>query len=423
MPHSRRPEQLSRAGILIAGLLLTASLFGAAFVHTWANRLDRERELSADRLILWRKTLVETLNAESGQRGYVITGKPSYLEPYRQARAQVEAADASLLEAYASERSEAATIQELIGVQQAKFEELGRVIRVRDTEGKAAAEAIVMDDSGSNLMAIIRDTITQAMRDEVVRSQNLVARAEEMRSRVLIAQGGALFFAGVLGVFGLRSIRRREEDRHRHTHELIVEARYDAVTDLPNRRQFDEELQRCVSRAARTDETPAVFFIDLDGFKRINDELGHDRGDELLKAVGQVLAGTVRKGDFVARLSGDEFAVIMDLAARDTARQLATRLIERVSQELLPGHPAHRVSCSIGIAIFGIDTREAEALVKLADTAMYASKKSGKAKATWIGELLATAAVPDRPDPLAMVANLPGDTDRRLAHERTELAA
>ncbi len=423
MPNSRRPEQLSRAGFVIAGLLLAASLFGAAFVHIRANQLDRERELSVDRLVLWRKTLVETLNAETGQRGYVITGKPSYLAPYRQARAQVEAADASLLEAYASDRSESATIQELIGVQQEKFEELGRVIRVRDTEGKAAAEAIVMDDSGSNLMAIIRDTTTEAVRDEMLRSQNLVARAEDMRSRVLIAQGGALFFAGVLGVFGFRSIRRREEDRHRRTHELILEARYDAVTDLPNRRQFDEELQRCVSRAARTHETPAVFFIDLDGFKRINDELGHDRGDQLLKAVGQVLAGTVRKGDFVARLSGDEFAVIMDLATRDTAKQLATRLIDSVSQELLPGYPAHRVSCSIGISIFGIDTWEAEELVKLADTAMYAAKKSGKAKATWIGELLATAAAPDGPEALATVTNLPGETDRRLPPGRTELAA
>ncbi len=423
MPNSRRPEQLSRAGFVIAALLLTASLSSAAFVHIRANQLDRERDRSVDRLALWRKTLVETLNAETGQRGYVITGKAAYLAPYRQARAQVETADSRLLEAYAGDPSEAATIQELIGVQQEKFEELGRVIRVRDTEGKAAAEAIVMDDSGSNLMAIIRDTITDATRDEMLRSQNFVAEAEEMRSHVLLAQGGALFFAGVLGVFGFRAIRRREQDRHRRTHELIVEARYDAVTDLPNRRQFDEELQRCVSRATRTHETPAVFFIDLDGFKRINDELGHDRGDQLLKAVAQVLAETVRQGDFVARLSGDEFAVIMDLATRDTARQLAARLINCVSQELLPGYPAHRVSCSIGIAIFGIDSWEAEELVRLADTAMYASKKSGKAKATWIGELLARAAAPERPEPLAVVTNLPGDADRRLPPKRTELAA
>jgi diguanylate cyclase (GGDEF)-like protein len=216
-----------------------------------------------------------------------------------------------------------------------------------------------------------------------------------------------LLFALAGSTLAFQTLHRREKARRIATEELLVEARYDPVTDLPNRRQFEEELDRSVSRAARSNEKRAVFFIDLDGFKKINDLLGHATGDDLLKAVGQALTNAVRKGDFVARLSGDEFAVIMDSPTCETARELAERLVSEVSRPLLPSHPSSRVSCSLGIAVFGVDAWDAKELVKLADTAMYASKRAGKARVTWIGDLIPTVPAEEPlPESLAAIAGL-----------------
>jgi diguanylate cyclase (GGDEF)-like protein len=155
---------------------------------------------------------------------------------------------------------------------------------------------------------------------------------------------------------------------------------HDALTGLPNRALFQDRLVHAVDRARREGKRLSVTFIDLDGFKEINDSLGHDVGDLLLQEVAQRIRARLRRGaDTVARLGGDEFVVLMeDLKDVEHCACLAGEIIEDLAAPFrLRGHPV-RVGASIGMAFFPEDGGEALELMKHADTAMYAAKASGK---------------------------------------------
>ena len=155
---------------------------------------------------------------------------------------------------------------------------------------------------------------------------------------------------------------------------------HDALTGLPNRALFQDRLVLAVERARRENKRLSVTFIDLDGFKEINDSLGHDVGDLLLQEVAKRIRARLRRGvDTVARLGGDEFVVLMeDLKEVEHCACLAAEIIEDIAAPLqLRGHPV-RVGASMGMAFYPEDGGEALELMKHADTAMYAAKASGK---------------------------------------------
>ncbi len=167
--------------------------------------------------------------------------------------------------------------------------------------------------------------------------------------------------------------------RKLHQLELFRSANYDELTDLPNRSLFLDRLNQILKQSKRYERIFALLFIDLDGFKSVNDTLGHDAGDELLIKVSERLLGCVRESDTVARLGGDEFTVILStITTSDKAEMVARKLIETLSVPFdLKGNVA-QIGASIGISIFpdsGIDT---EMLLKKADDAMYMAKKEGK---------------------------------------------
>ncbi len=167
--------------------------------------------------------------------------------------------------------------------------------------------------------------------------------------------------------------RKRDEERIRY------QANYDALTGLPNRALFIDRLNHSVVSARRTGVTVGLMFIDLDGFKAVNDTLGHEAGDELLKGAAQRLRGCVRESDTVARLGGDEFTVIMDnVEGRAGAAIVAQRIIRTLEMPFDLGGREGRVSASIGIALFPVDAADCEELLRNADTAMYAAKAQGK---------------------------------------------
>ncbi|MCB2099568.1 MAG: EAL domain-containing protein [Rhodobacterales bacterium] len=168
--------------------------------------------------------------------------------------------------------------------------------------------------------------------------------------------------------------RKHDEERIRY------QANYDGLTGLPNRTQFLARLGRDLARMRRLDRGLALMFLDLDGFKLVNDTLGHDVGDMLLKETGVRLLGSVREGDTVARLGGDEFTVIMPgIADTRHASIVAQRILDAVARPyLLAGHEAF-VSGSIGITVFPEDGDDPTILLKNADAAMYEAKEAGKA--------------------------------------------
>lgn len=166
--------------------------------------------------------------------------------------------------------------------------------------------------------------------------------------------------------------------------EIHALAFYDQLTALPNRRLFMDRLQRALVRVQRSGHPGALLFLDLDGFKLVNDQLGHHNGDELLVQFSQRLGAVVRKSDTVARLGGDEFVVLLELeaadalAARDHADHVASKILDLLSEPFdLDGQPA-RVGASIGAALITPEMTDTDIALGHADEAMYRAKARGK---------------------------------------------
>jgi diguanylate cyclase (GGDEF)-like protein/PAS domain S-box-containing protein len=156
-------------------------------------------------------------------------------------------------------------------------------------------------------------------------------------------------------------------------------AHHDALTDLPNRSLLSDRLAQAISLARRNHYQLAVLFLDLDGFKHINDSLGHGIGDKLLQSVASRLSACVRKSDTVSRQGGDEFVILLpEVAHAADAAVSAAKIIAELKDPLVIGEHHLRVTVSIGISTFPNSGEDAETLIKNADTAMYHAKQSGR---------------------------------------------
>ncbi len=169
------------------------------------------------------------------------------------------------------------------------------------------------------------------------------------------------------------------------THAVSVErqlqhmARFDALTGLANRTQFNERLHLAMVRARRSLHRFALLFLDLDRFKAINDSLGHAAGDELLCTMATRLSQLVRGADLVARLGGDEFVVLIeDIDDAPSLRPLVERLLQSISEPMTLQQRRFQVSGSVGISVFPDDGDDADTLLKNADAAMYLAKSRGR---------------------------------------------
>ncbi|MDP8963649.1 MAG: CHASE2 domain-containing protein [Cyanobacteriota bacterium] len=163
------------------------------------------------------------------------------------------------------------------------------------------------------------------------------------------------------------------EDRLRYL------AYHDALTGLGNRKYFHESLSQSLERARSNNQILALMFLDLDGFKQVNDTLGHDTGDQLLKVVAQRLTNGLRNSDIVSRLGGDEFTVILPgIPQAEYAARVAEKILQALSQVFVLEGQNVFVTVSIGISIYPLDGEVEETLIKRADTAMYSAKQQGR---------------------------------------------
>ena len=160
---------------------------------------------------------------------------------------------------------------------------------------------------------------------------------------------------------------------------LAFLAQFDPLTGLPNRALLSDRFAQMIVQARRRGAQLGVLFVDLDEFKLVNDSLGHAGGDELLKEAARRLQAGVRAGDTVARIAGDEFAIVLaDLARAEDAAMVAQKLIERLSAPVAVGGHELFVSASIGVALFPADGEDVETLLGAADAAMYRAKQAGR---------------------------------------------
>lgn len=161
--------------------------------------------------------------------------------------------------------------------------------------------------------------------------------------------------------------------------ELWRQANHDALTGLPNRLLFEDRLEVACGHAENEGHAIALLYVDLDGFKPVNDRYGHEIGDQVLRKVGERIKNTIRQGDTVARLGGDEFAVIAeDVKGRDEADWVAQKVAASIQRPMDIGGVTVTVGASVGIAVFPQDTPETVALLGLADEKMYQQKRIRK---------------------------------------------
>ncbi len=222
---------------------------------------------------------------------------------------------------------------------------------------------------------------------------------------------GVVYFAAaggierIIGVFSDITERKRAEEKLAH------QAHYDALTELPNRTLFYDRLAQTLNQARRHAWNVGVLFLDVDRFKNVNDTLGHGAGDALLQAIAKRLAVCVRTGDTVARIGGDEFAVIAaDLAQGQDAGLVAAKMVEALAQPFVIEGQEVFVSGSIGIAAYPLDGQDGVALMKNADAAMSRAKELGRNNYQFY-----TAAMNER-----AMENLLLQNDLRRALERGE---
>jgi diguanylate cyclase (GGDEF)-like protein/PAS domain S-box-containing protein len=191
----------------------------------------------------------------------------------------------------------------------------------------------------------------------------------EVQGKTVTIQGGRAVIGMILDVSEQRNALNRAN----------YLAYYDVLTALPNRALFMDHLRLAMAGAKRHGTLMALFFLDLDNFKEINDTLGHNIGDQLLQGVAVRLLGCIRETDTVARLGGDEFAIIQaDLAGIEGAGNLARQIIDSLSQPFLLGGREVFTSTSIGVTVYPIEDASPDQLLRNADMAIYAAKAQGR---------------------------------------------
>jgi len=221
-----------------------------------------------------------------------------------------------------------------------------------------------------------RDTIVRRLREEgAVANEEVELRARDGEAvwalenvRRVVSDGEAAVLEGIL--LDITDRKRAEED-------IAFKAYHDALTGLPNRTLFLDRLNVALAHAARGNGSLAVFFLDLDDMKSINDTFGHAIGDRVLQAIAERLRAALRADDTVARVGGDEFLILLEVTDAQEAEALAKRVLARITEPVLVDRDELYVTTSVGLAMYPDDADDADALIRVADGAMYRVKESG----------------------------------------------
>ncbi|MDD9877103.1 MAG: EAL domain-containing protein [Magnetovibrio sp.] len=277
------------------------------------------------------------------------------------------------------------------------------------------AEEIMAADPGGIFhvddLPIILTAIEEALKSpgEAVAIPDHRIRHRDLRW--LYFEGSAVSMPDVPGVNGVVFNCHNITERKHQEETIYRQANYDPLTKLPNRLMFADRLTTALMRGAREKNCVGLLFIDLDGFKKVNDTLGHGAGDELLKVVAQRLSDCVRQDDTISRLGGDEFTVILpNIHGPGAAEIVAKKILERVSEVITLGENEVYISGSIGITIFPDDAEDEETLIQHADTAMYEAKSAGRRTYKFFTSQMNRAAI----------EKLELETELRTAIEREE---
>ncbi len=238
-----------------------------------------------------------------------------------------------------------------------------------DLMGAGLMELVHPDDR-----AVVTEACASGVEHEVVfRIRNRFGEWRHLEARVTDLRDDRHVRGVVLNA-------RDNTERIRLEEELTRQAFHDGLTGLPNRALFRDRVDQALARSARSSDVLSILLFDLDGFKQINDSLGHNAGDELLCQVAERLTAITRPSDTLARIGGDEFALLMDGSKQAQAVNLARRLIARISEPMTIADNVVTIGTSVGIAVHDGGEGKTDDLVRNADLAMYAAKEAGRGR-------------------------------------------
>lgn len=365
-------------GMLAAGFLACLigwSVFGiiADFKSTAMLKARNHEVISA-----LNRLQINLTNAEKSERGYVV-GSELAATPYEEAVKEVRWT-MDLIYALASndplQRSKAAQLEKLI---EAKLQTLQFLVDAREAGSTQSAQLLMSVEQDK----LETDRIKEVLDEMEARENTVLDKALSVRDGAygkfwsLLGIITACLFAGAIWQY----FRMRKIVQYAASSEAEIRhmANHDVLTGLPNRRLLQDKLDTHIDDANRNRRAFAVMFMDLDGFKKVNDTIGHEAGDDLLRSVAQRLRTTIRASDTVARIGGDEFIVVVpELNEANTAAQIATTLVEAVSRPYLIKGKSVNVSTSIGISFYPRNGTSSSELLEIADRALNQAKGRGK---------------------------------------------
>ncbi|HEY0842035.1 diguanylate cyclase domain-containing protein [Methylotenera sp.] len=332
------------------------------------------------------KLMNTIVNAETGLRGYLLTGSVQFLEPYNRA-----AKDTALIFSQIKSREKnfaefppiLITLDKLI---KEKFSAIESTLQVQLTAGSYSPHLKFSTGASNVLTDEIANEVNKL--DKILRDEN--DRIEVTLSLTI----NRLKLASLVVVFLIISILlvnyKRTISLFEHassSQELAEEfgylAMHDALTHLPNRRNFEQYLKKSISQTGRSKQKIGLLYMDLDGFKLINDQYGHDAGDDALIGAVVKISHVLRDSDFIARVGGDEFALVAhNFNDADELLILANRIINALKEPVISiaGNDIF-MGVSIGVAIYPDQVKSIKSLISAADEAMYKAKSTGKNQA------------------------------------------
>ncbi len=227
---------------------------------------------------------------------------------------------------------------------------------------------------------LLNNPVEQAIREErVIKGKQDIFLQSRGGERLPIVYTIAPIHDTESRVIGTIIVFHDTSETHKLTKALSWQATHDALTKLPNRILLKDKLETSLETVKQDDTLLTLFFIDLDGFKPVNDEYGHEQGDKVLKVIAQRLLSTIRNDDMVARLGGDEFVItLLSFSHFDEIIKALDRVMNTISQPIPVGSANVILSASIGVSIFPDDNSDADTLLRHADQAMYIAKQKGR---------------------------------------------
>ncbi len=374
LPIRRSALTLALAFVIIAAM----SLFFVREVADLRNAMGQIKQNDVARIQV-RNVLIHLLNAETGQRGYLITGDPAYLEPYHLGRGSVRDSLALAEQSGYQEAQFLDNLRKLALVTESKLEELERTVQLKKRGDDGAAINIVREGFGRAKMLEARRLIQDEVERLHLARDAVMTDFNDRLLRAAVTLVLMLSTVVAMTVHAWRSLSAAARRNNELAKRLAMEASHDALTGLPNRRFFDRWARRLAARSQRSGKPFTVLAIDLDRFKEVNDTHGHAMGDEVLKEVAARFQSVLRGGEFLARVGGDEFVVLMEGEfTRNEVTSIGRRLTDCLYPALHPSLAANAVGASLGASSFPLNGTDLEGLMQAADDALYVSKHGGR---------------------------------------------